>query len=212
MSDYYIAFHVWVPSSRYPHTSSSNQRHIYYLVTWVEDYIKLVHNTSEASKILADIDRRYVRICVSCLYTIHICHILELRLHLHSLDCDYFLRGRGFKQWTGDDSQALMKVHIFDVPISTCFWLIVIGVPTHYCRLCSTENAESYQQFYGILLPNSLISSGWWWLGCKKIHQEHTIFESEGVRPDGFSLLCQHSLGHDRLLIMEFRVPNGLCL
>lgn len=30
-----------------------------HLVTWVEDYINLVHTPAEANKILADIDRRY---------------------------------------------------------------------------------------------------------------------------------------------------------
>ncbi|KAF8240456.1 hypothetical protein L208DRAFT_1140700, partial [Tricholoma matsutake] len=44
-----------------------------------------------------------------------------------------------------------------------------------------------------------------------KFHQEHTIFESEGVHPDGISLPHQHSLGHYCLLITEFGAPNGLC-
>jgi hypothetical protein len=44
-----------------------------------------------------------------------------------------------------------------------------------------------------------------------KFHQERTIFETEGVRPDGFSLPRQHSLSHYRLLITEFGAPNGLC-
>jgi hypothetical protein len=44
-----------------------------------------------------------------------------------------------------------------------------------------------------------------------KFHQERTIFESEGIRPDGISLPRQHSLGHYCLLVTEFGAPNGLC-
>jgi hypothetical protein len=42
-------------------------------------------------------------------------------------------------------------------------------------------------------------------------HQEHEIFECEGVHPDGISLPHQHSLVHYAYLITEFGAPNGLC-
>ena len=42
-------------------------------------------------------------------------------------------------------------------------------------------------------------------------HQEHKVFEHEGVRPEGISLPHQHSLVHYPFLITEFGAPNGLC-
>ena len=40
-------------------------------------------------------------------------------------------------------------------------------------------------------------------------HHHHVAFDR--VRPDGYSLPCQHSLKHYRFLIQEFGAPNGLC-
>jgi len=42
-----------------------------------------------------------------------------------------------------------------------------------------------------------------------KFHIECSIFDD--VRPDGYSLPCQHSLVHYTFLIQEFGAPNGLC-
>ena len=42
-------------------------------------------------------------------------------------------------------------------------------------------------------------------------HRYWVIFESTGVRPDGFSLLWQHSLVHYPKLIRMFGAPNRLC-
>lgn len=44
-----------------------------------------------------------------------------------------------------------------------------------------------------------------------RFHQERTVFEEAGVRPNGFSLPRQHSLSHYRQLIQMFGAPNGLC-
>ncbi|KAF8489738.1 hypothetical protein JB92DRAFT_3085234 [Gautieria morchelliformis] len=64
-----------------------------HLVTWVNDYIKVEHSASEAQKILDDIDRR-------------------IALALSFAGLRRFPEGRNFKQWTGDDSKALMKVYL----------------------------------------------------------------------------------------------------
>ncbi|KAJ7434405.1 hypothetical protein FB451DRAFT_1467623 [Mycena latifolia] len=61
-----------------------------HLVTWVGEYLEEVHGKSEAKKIMADIDRRIAAIPP----------FPGLRR---------FPEGRGFKQWTGDDSKALTK-------------------------------------------------------------------------------------------------------
>ena len=44
-----------------------------------------------------------------------------------------------------------------------------------------------------------------------RFHRYRVIFESTGVRPDGFSLPRQHSLVHYPKLIRMFGAPNGLC-
>ncbi|KAJ7048804.1 hypothetical protein C8F01DRAFT_1266590 [Mycena amicta] len=64
-----------------------------HIVDWVEAYIKEIHEPAEADRILADIDRR---IAVAAPFP-------GLRR---------FPVGRGFKQWTGNDSKGLMKVYI----------------------------------------------------------------------------------------------------
>jgi hypothetical protein len=44
-----------------------------------------------------------------------------------------------------------------------------------------------------------------------RFHRYRVIFESTGVRPDGFSLPRQHSATHYPKLIRMFGAPNGLC-
>ncbi|KAH9023609.1 hypothetical protein EDB85DRAFT_2075297 [Lactarius pseudohatsudake] len=61
-----------------------------HLVSWVGDYIKAAYGKSRAEEILDDIDRR-----------------IALTPPFPGLRC--FKHGRRFKQWTGDDSKALMK-------------------------------------------------------------------------------------------------------
>ncbi|OBZ78313.1 U2 snRNP component prp10 [Grifola frondosa] len=64
-----------------------------HLVDWVEQYIMQMHPKAQALRILADIDRRIAVVPpFSGLRRFH--------------------EGRGFKQWTGDDSKALMKVYL----------------------------------------------------------------------------------------------------
>jgi len=62
-----------------------------HLVTWVEQYVNNTYSAADARRIMADIDRR---ISAAPAFP-------GLRR---------FPEGRGFKQWTGDDSKALMKV------------------------------------------------------------------------------------------------------
>ncbi|KAJ7885314.1 hypothetical protein B0H14DRAFT_2338731 [Mycena olivaceomarginata] len=64
-----------------------------HLVTWVGEYLGAEHGTTKAKKIMADIDRRIAAVP----------RFPGLRR---------FPEGRGFKQWTGDDSKALMKVYL----------------------------------------------------------------------------------------------------
>ena len=62
-----------------------------HLVTWINSYIYIKFPAARAKEIVDDIDRR-----VACVPP-----FANLRR---------FPQGRGFKQWTGDDTKALMKV------------------------------------------------------------------------------------------------------
>ena len=62
-----------------------------HLVTWIGQYIVAKFPAARAKEIMDDIDRR-----IACVPPFS-----NLRR---------FPQGRGFKQWTGDDTKALMKV------------------------------------------------------------------------------------------------------
>ncbi|KAF8259050.1 hypothetical protein EI94DRAFT_1618197 [Lactarius quietus] len=64
-----------------------------HLVTWVEEYLILVHGKTHAKVVLNDINCR-----------------IALAPPFPGLR--RFPQGRGFKQWTGNDSKALMKVYL----------------------------------------------------------------------------------------------------
>ncbi|KAH9930567.1 hypothetical protein B0H21DRAFT_781092 [Amylocystis lapponica] len=64
-----------------------------HLVSWVEQYLQTVHSKAEAQRHMDDIDRRIAAVPA----------FPGLRR---------FPEGRNFKQWTGNDSKALMKVYL----------------------------------------------------------------------------------------------------
>ncbi|KAG1775765.1 hypothetical protein EV702DRAFT_1180194 [Suillus placidus] len=64
-----------------------------HLVDWVLKYLKLIHGTRWAEEIMSDIDCRVAAVASFS-------------------GLQRFPQGRDFKQWTGDDSKALMKVFI----------------------------------------------------------------------------------------------------
>ncbi|KAF8220321.1 hypothetical protein L208DRAFT_1334474, partial [Tricholoma matsutake] len=64
-----------------------------HLVTWVASYLEIVHGKNRAQEILADIDQRIAAVP-------------------SFPGLQHFPEGHGFKQWTGDDSKALMKVFL----------------------------------------------------------------------------------------------------
>lgn len=78
-----------------------------HLVTWIEEYIYLVNTTQQAKEIMDEIDRRYV---VSAFSTSHFNLSSSIAFIPPFTGLRHFPKGRGFKQWTGDDSKALMKV------------------------------------------------------------------------------------------------------
>jgi hypothetical protein len=84
-----------------------------HLVTWVGEYLILEHGEGRANEILDDIDRRYV-LSTKLFLLICFTDALVNRIAAAPLFSNLrrFPHGRRFKQWTGDDSKALMKVSL----------------------------------------------------------------------------------------------------
>ncbi|KAG1807397.1 hypothetical protein EV424DRAFT_1647048 [Suillus variegatus] len=150
-----------------------------HLVTWVGKYLRLVHGEKEAERIQDDIDRRIAAVA----------SFSGLRR---------FPEGRGFKQWTGDDSKALMKVYL---PA------IQGHVPTDVVR-----SFRAFLEFCYLVRRNIITESTLAQIqeALDRFHQYREIFKSTGVTPT-FSLPQQHSSSHYILLIRLFGAPNGLC-
>ncbi|KAI0713722.1 hypothetical protein C8Q76DRAFT_620400 [Earliella scabrosa] len=150
-----------------------------HLVTWVHEYLELTHGKTRAAVILADIDRRIAAAP----------HFPGLRR---------FPEGRGFKQWTGDDSKALMKIYLA---------AIVGYVPTRMVQCIS-----AFLDFCYLVRRNTITTRTLLQIedALARFHRDRVIFEETGVRMD-FNLPRQHSLKHYPFLIQMFGAPNGLC-
>ncbi|KAJ6608067.1 hypothetical protein B0H10DRAFT_2303797 [Mycena sp. CBHHK59/15] len=151
-----------------------------HLVTWVGEYLEAEHGKAEAKKIMADIDRRIAAVPP----------FPGLRR---------FPEGRGFKQWTGDDSKALMKVYL---PTIEGY------VPPQMLRAFSAFLDFCYLVRRNVINETTLLDID---AALARYHQERVIFTESGVCPNGFCLPRQHSLTHYRYLVQEFGAPNGLC-
>ncbi|KAJ7602107.1 hypothetical protein B0H17DRAFT_1165319 [Mycena rosella] len=146
-----------------------------HLVAWVGEYLEIAHGKAGAARIMA---------------AAVVPPFAGLRR---------FPQGRGFKQWTGDDSKALMKVYL---PAIEGY------VPPQMLRAFSAFLEFCYLVRRNVLNEASLAEVD---AALARYHDERTIFEREGVCPNGFSLPRQHSLVHYRYLTQQFGAPNGLC-
>ncbi|KIJ67663.1 hypothetical protein HYDPIDRAFT_25142 [Hydnomerulius pinastri MD-312] len=152
-----------------------------HLVDWVEAYIRAKHSKREAEHVLDDIDRRIAAVAP----------FAGLRR---------FPQGHGFKQWTGDDSKALMKVYIAAIEghvppeIVHTFRAFLEFCYSVHCHIITEQNLEEIEDA----------------LAC--FHHYREIFMT-GKFPvvTTFSLPCQHSAKHYPALIRLFGAPNGLC-
>lgn len=109
-----------------------------------------------------------------------------------------FPQGRGFKQWTGDDSKALMKVYL---PA------IEGHVPAKMVRAVRDLNEFSYLVRRDVHDNDSLRAVE---AALKSFHINREIFRSSGV-VDHFNYPRQHSLKHYFAMIRAYGSPNGLC-
>ncbi|KAJ7167107.1 hypothetical protein C8R46DRAFT_1272411 [Mycena filopes] len=109
-----------------------------------------------------------------------------------------FPQGRGFKQWTGDDSKARMKVYL---PAIEGY------VPAQMLRTFSAFLEFCYLVRRNILNEESLAQVD---AALERFHHERAIFKAEGVVLSDFALPRQHSMVHYRYLTQQFGAPNGL--
>ncbi|KAH9839788.1 uncharacterized protein C8Q71DRAFT_795095 [Rhodofomes roseus] len=151
-----------------------------HLVDWVEQYLYHVHSKIEARRRMDDIDRRIAAAP----------QFPGLRR---------FPEGRNFKQWTGNDSKALMKVYLSAIEghvpdeMVRCF--------AAYLDFCYLARRSAHDDKSLAAMEEALT----------RFHTHRVIFETVGVRPEGFSLPRQHALIHYITGIRLFGSPNGIC-
>ncbi|KAK7436109.1 hypothetical protein VKT23_019311 [Stygiomarasmius scandens] len=152
-----------------------------HLVTWVFEWVDITYTKKEADRIKAEIDRRLAAV--------------PLFPNLQR-----FKEGHKFKQWTGNDSKALMKIFL-----SAIHGLVpdqMVRCITAFTEFCYMARRDIIDNLTLDAMDDAL----------QRFHKEHVIFQTEGVHSDeGLSLPRQHSLTHYRYLIQEFGAPNGLC-
>ncbi|KAF8798346.1 hypothetical protein BYT27DRAFT_7123186 [Phlegmacium glaucopus] len=151
-----------------------------HLVSWISDYLVLEHGEAQANNVLDDIDHR---IAAAPLFP-------NLRRFPH---------GRRFKQWTGDDSKALMKVYLSAITGHVPQEMVqAISAFIDICYLARRSDlTEATLKLFDVALA--------------KFYEYREVFRMTGVRPKGFSLPRQHALSHYHHLIQEFGAPNGIC-
>ncbi|KAG0703375.1 hypothetical protein DFH29DRAFT_981942 [Suillus ampliporus] len=109
-----------------------------------------------------------------------------------------FPQGRGFKQWTGDDSKALMKVYL---PA------IEGHLPTDIVCAFRALLEFCYLVRHNIITDDALVEIE---DALSRFHRYCELFKTSGAIPT-FSLPRQHSLKHYIQNIRLFAAPNGLC-
>ncbi|THH00392.1 hypothetical protein EW026_g2107 [Hermanssonia centrifuga] len=150
-----------------------------HLVTWVGEYLVIKHGAPAANKIMDDIDRR---IAATPPFP-------GLR---------HFYEGRRFKQWTGDDSKALMKVYL---PA------IAGNVPDNMVQAIAAFLNFCYLVRHSTIDHNALTHIE---DALTRFYKYREIFTTTGVRLM-ISLPRQHLMKHYIHLIQEYGAPNGLC-
>ncbi|EIW84557.1 hypothetical protein CONPUDRAFT_51589 [Coniophora puteana RWD-64-598 SS2] len=150
-----------------------------HLVEWVGKYLIQVHGKTEAKKIMDDIDRR---ISVAAPFA-------GLRR---------FPEGHDFKQWTGDDSKALMKVYL---PA------LEGHLPDDIIR-----TFRAFLEFCYLVRRNALTDKDLVDIqgALDRFHHYRSFFTDYGVAAT-VSLPRQHSMQHYLYLVRQFGAPNGLC-
>ncbi|KIJ05035.1 hypothetical protein PAXINDRAFT_21688 [Paxillus involutus ATCC 200175] len=167
-----------------------------HLVNWVERYLKHVHSAAEASRILDDIDRRWDSRLQS--YDVYELFSNRIAAVAPCAGLRRFPQGRGFKQWTGDDSKALMKVYL--PAIEGYVPADIVQAFRAFLDFCYLVRRDVITEHTVTQIQDAL----------ERFHHYRTIFSTLGVVLT-FSLPRQHSMVHYLFLIRLFGAPNGLC-
>ncbi|KAH9842964.1 uncharacterized protein C8Q71DRAFT_698981 [Rhodofomes roseus] len=149
-------------------------------VDWTIEYLKIEYGEARAAEILDEIDRRIAAMPP----------FVGLR-HFH--------QGRNFKQWTGDDSRALMKI-----------WLAAIKglVPREIVCMTREYLEFAYRIRHPIQTDTKLDECE---AHLAQYHHHREFLRHAGVRPEGFSIPRQHSHGHMPRHTWNFGALYGLC-
>ncbi|KAL0566427.1 hypothetical protein V5O48_015586 [Marasmius crinis-equi] len=168
------------------------------LVEWVWKYIELKYR-DEALAVMDDTDKQKFfpsgAECNSADLLVG-CHRISVVPPFPGLRC--FPHGRRFKQWTGDNSKALMKVFLVAVEpyipekMSQC-----LAAFLDFCYLVRRNN-----------FPACTITEIQ--EAVKRFHTSRQVFVETDVRMD-FSIPRMHSMIHYAPLILDYGAPNGVC-
>ncbi|EIW76871.1 hypothetical protein CONPUDRAFT_158023 [Coniophora puteana RWD-64-598 SS2] len=150
-----------------------------HLVEWVVSYFHKKYNKAKALSILDDIDRRIAAVAP----------FAGLRR---------FPNGRGFKQWTGDDSKALMKVYL--AAIEGYVPRRVVRAFRAFLEFCYLVRRDVQTEETLREIDDAL----------ERFHKYRKVFTKLKVTTS-ISLPRQHSLIHYAFMIRQFGAPNGLC-
>ncbi|KAG2115113.1 uncharacterized protein F5147DRAFT_649531 [Suillus discolor] len=150
-----------------------------HLVTWVEKYLLRTHGKMQANIILDDIDQRIAAVPPFP------------RLHR-------FPQGCHFKQWTGDDSKALMKVYL--PAIEGHVPLDVVHAFHAFLKFCYLVRRNVITEKLLDEIQDALTH----------FHHYREIFKTTGTVLT-FSLPRQYTMSHYIYLIRLFGAPNSLC-
>ncbi len=116
-----------------------------------------------------------------------------------------FPEGRGFKQWTGDDSKALMKVRL--APKSYYLPALQGHLPADVLRTFRAFLEFCYIARRDVITEDDLKELE---DGLSRFHAFREVFSPIRGSKE-FSLPRQHSMVHYPALIRLFGAPNGLC-
>ena len=180
---------------------------------------RLHQNWISSIRSTEDTQRHWSAVSLPChKYSYHCwlnCLSIALAPSFAGLQC--FPEGWNFKQWTRDDSKALMKVRNSLIHILLMLmWRICVQVylpaieghvPDDMVQAMCAFLEFCYIARHNVYDTNSLTTLD---NALQRFHHYHEIFQTSGVHND-FNLPRQHSLNHYVKLICAFGAPNGLC-
>ncbi|KAF6745171.1 hypothetical protein DFP72DRAFT_993169 [Ephemerocybe angulata] len=147
-----------------------------HLVSWIVEWME---KQEDGKKLVTEMDRR-------------------IKVSPHFSGLRRFNDGRNFKQWTGNDSKALMKV--FLPAITGLVPEGMVRAVAAFLDFCYLVRRSQIDETILDQIDDAI----------DRYHAEREVFREHGIR-ENFNLPRQHSLLHYRLLIQMFGAPNGLC-